>query len=114
MDKTTRCILIAAGSLLMSGCFPLPYGYYSILRGVVSIAAVLLFISALKLQQYGWIAVAIPSFLLWFPMFGVELQKSEWVYLDLVFGIVYLAAGFVLRNSRGNSSGKSESESESE
>lgn len=105
MDKTTRYILIAAGSLLLLGCFPLPYGYYSILRGVVSIAAVLLFISALKLRHYGWMVVAVPSFLLWFPIFGVELQKSDWVYLDLVFGIFYLVAGFVLHGNRGKSSG---------
>jgi MFS superfamily sulfate permease-like transporter len=112
MDKTTRYILIAAGSLLLLGCFPLPYGYYSILRGMVSIAAVLLFISALKLRQYGWMAVSLPSFLLWFPLFGFQLQKSEWVYLDLVFGIFYLAAGFGLQNTRGKSSGKSDSKSE--
>ena len=96
---------MTAGSLLLLGCLPLPYGYYSVLRIVVSIAAVLLFIYALELRQFSWMILAIPSFFLWFPMFGVELRKIEWVVLDLVFGIFYLVAGFVLHRKKGEASG---------
>lgn len=97
MDKTSRYIFFGVGTLLLIAIFPLPFDYYVTLRGLVSIAAVLLFISALKRRAFGWLLIAIPSFLLWFPMFGVQLEKSEWVYLDLMFGVLYLVAGFALK-----------------
>lgn len=99
MEKTSIYVFYAAGILLLVGIFPLEYSYYTLLKGVVSVAAVLLVISAIKLKQFGWLALAIPSFALWFPLFEVENDKKTWVYLDLVFGIVYFTAAIVIKKS---------------
>jgi hypothetical protein len=112
VDKSSKYIFLATGGLLIVGCLPLEFTFYELLRGLVSVAAVLLGTSAVRLRQYAWLLVSVPSFTLWFPLFGFQLQNREWVYLDLVFGIFYLAAGFVLQNTRGKSSGKSDSKSE--
>lgn len=104
MEKATIYVLYAAGILLLVGILPLEYSFYTLLKGVVSVAAVLLALASFKLRQFGWLALAIPSFALWFPLFEVENDKKTWLYFDLVFGIVYLTSAIVISKSiyRGN------------
>ena len=99
MEKATIYVLYAAGILLLLGILPLDYSFYTLLKGVVSVAAVLLMVASFKLRQFGWLALAIPSFGLWFPLFGVENDKHTWLYLDLVFGIVYITSAIVISKS---------------
>jgi hypothetical protein len=100
MEKTSIYVFYAAGILLLVGILPLDYSYYTLLKGVVTVAAVLLTITSFKQRQFGWLALSIPSFALWFPMFQVENDKHTWLYLDLVFGIVYLTAAIVIAKSQ--------------
>lgn len=42
MEKATIYVLYSAGNLLLLGILPLDYSFYTLLKGVVSVAAVLL------------------------------------------------------------------------
>lgn len=78
------------------GMAELPFGYYTFLRWVLSIAAILLAIFAIRFGQLPWLMLAIPIFALWFPPFGVGMTKNAWVLLDLLAGLGLLLAGVLL------------------
>jgi len=101
MDTTTRWLLSASGVFLIIGCLPLNFTYYEFLRGIVSIAAIALTITAARSRQFAWLMISFPSFILWCPIFGIETDKRTWLYLDLVFGILYLVASLVIAKALG-------------
>ena len=101
MDKTTRWLLSASGVSLIVGCLPLSFAYYEFLRGVVSISAIALTLTAVRTRQFAWLIISAPSFVLWCPIFGIENDKRTWLYLDLVFGILYLVASLVISKTPG-------------
>lgn len=78
------------------GVGELPFGYYTVLRWVVSIAAILLAIFAIRFRQLPWLILAIPIFALWFPPFGVGMTKNAWVILDVLAGLGLALAGVLL------------------
>lgn len=74
----------------------LPYGYYTFLRWAMSAVAVLLAVFAIRWKQLGWLAVAAPIFILWFPPFQIYFEKEVWAPIDVVAGIALIVAGAVL------------------
>ena len=74
----------------------LPYGYYTFLRWVMSAIAVLLGVFAIRWKQLGWLVVAAPIFILWFPPFQISFEKAVWSPINVVAGIALIAAGAVL------------------
>lgn len=70
-----------------------PYDYYVLLRWVVSAASVSLMYLASKNQAAGWYVLAVPVFILWFPFFGITMDRSSWFALDVLAGIGFIAAG---------------------
>jgi len=92
MTGVLKLLLVITGCALLLAIAPWPYEYYVMLRGLVSISTVLLAFVVIKSQQYGWLFLAIPAFLLWSPLLGVEMTRDEWLLLNLAFGIAFLAA----------------------
>lgn len=74
----------------------LPYGYYTFLRWVMSGAAVLLAVFAIRWKKLGWLAVSAPIFILFFPAFQVYFEKEVWAPIDVIAGIALIVAGAVL------------------
>lgn len=91
--------LLIAGVLSLVGIANLPYGYYEFLRWILSVAGVLLAIFSWKANQKGWLLLAIPVFILWFPPFQIFMDKSAWAVLDLIAGLALIWAGFSIKSS---------------
>lgn len=70
----------------------LPYGFYQMLRWLVSIAAIALTIHASSKNVLGWLLLSIPALLIWNPLFGLTMAKSSWLFFNIAAGIAFLAA----------------------
>jgi hypothetical protein len=92
LEKLASLIFASVGAMLIFGILPLGYDYYVLLRGAVTVAAAVLAYVAVIGQRFPWLILALPSFILWFPPFGVELEKSTWMVLDLIAGIAFVVA----------------------
>lgn len=72
--------------LLFIAVFPLPYGYYMLLR-------VIIFISALYLMSKNkneWLYIFLGIALLFNPVFPIYLSKALWMPVDIIVGVIYI------------------------
>lgn len=99
MGKLASLIFASVGVILIFGILPLGYDYYVLLRGAVTVAAAVLAYMAIIGQRFLWLILALPSFLVWFPPFGLELEKSTWMVLDLIAGIGFVVASRSFRDA---------------
>jgi hypothetical protein len=87
------CIICAAVAII--GCFEMPIGYYTFLRIILTIGAVLIILKEIQkdvnLLGIAFIIVAV----LFNPIVPIYLyQKSFWMPIDLVTGVLFLFYGF--------------------
>lgn len=81
---------ILAGLMLIIAVFDLPYSYYQVLRIVICASSIFLcwyFVNA-KIEWLGWLYI-IPA-ILFNPVFPVYMDKSNWVVIDMIFGVFFL------------------------
>lgn len=88
--KPLSYLMAATGVASILALLEMPFDYYIMLRGLVSVSAVLLGVFAVTRRKFGWLAIAIPAFALWFPLFGVTMERESWAVLN-----VLAAAGFL-------------------
>lgn len=98
MTEQPKKFLLIPIALLVLGALPLPYGYYTFLRIIVTFAAVWLtfvqYDSAKTMTGWAWVFVCMAA--LFNPFVPVYLSKTVWVVFDLI------AAGVIgLYMSRG-------------
>jgi predicted membrane protein len=73
----------------------LPIEYYTFLRTIVSLGALLLVYSWAKQKNYALTVLFILVLLLFNPLFPIYLhRKSIWIPLDVITGILFLLIGF--------------------
>lgn len=89
----TICMICAAVAIV--GCFEMPIGYYTFLRIIVTIGAVLILLKEIQKDVnplgISFIIVAV----LFNPIIPIYLyQKSFWMLIDIVTGILFLFYGF--------------------
>lgn len=89
----TICMICAAVAIV--GCFEMPIGYYTFLRIIVTIGAVLILLKEIQKDVnplgISFIIVAV----LFNPIIPIYLyQKSFWMPIDIVTGILFLFYGF--------------------
>ena len=70
----------------------LPYEFYVSFRWLIALAAVALGVVANRSGATVWYLLAIPAFVLWFPLFGIEMDKSVWIIFNVLAGIGFIAA----------------------
>jgi hypothetical protein len=83
---------ILAIALLLFAVGNHPYGYYQIMRWVVTITA---FYNAYKFSEThldGWKWVFIAVGILFNPIFPVYLDKSTWAPIDIVVASIFIAS----------------------
>jgi hypothetical protein len=93
IDKAFIYLFYATGGLTLIGIADMPYSFYSLVKGIVSVAAVILVYVSIRTKQFGWLALSVISFAMFFPLFEVSLDKKTWFYVDTVIGALYLVAG---------------------
>ncbi len=88
-------LLLLCVSLLLIGITPLPIGYYTILRLVVSITALIVIYKEAQKALTLWLIVFGIIAILFNPIIPVCLNnKDAWITIDLVCCILFLVKAF--------------------
>jgi len=74
-----------------------PYGYYILLRWVVSISAAFLVWIAYNLKKKFWIVLMGAITLLFNPIIPFHLDKEIWVVIDIIVAFIFLVSIFGIR-----------------
>ncbi|MFT3918154.1 DUF6804 family protein [Cloacibacterium sp.] len=85
------------------GILKLPIEYYTFLRIVVSLGAILAIYNFIKIRNYFWLGIFAGILLLFNPIFPIYLyQKSIWLPIDVVVGILFLLLTFFQKKDEKN------------
>lgn len=80
------------------GIFRLPIEYYTFLRILVSIGALIVLYNTLSFKQYYVSIIFLIILILFNPVFPIYLyRKSVWIPIDTVTGILFLLINFIER-----------------
>ena len=77
----------------------LPYGYYTLLRWVVTASAIFLVYIASQLGKKFWLFLMIIIALLFNPIAPIHLDKETWVIIDFVVAVLFLISIFRIKIS---------------
>jgi hypothetical protein len=94
--KIPKSIYYLCAALLVLALAPMPYGYYTFLRLVVTIVACITAFSFYKEGHVTWAWIFGLVGILFNPLIQVHLSRDIWMILDL------LAAGLMLKASKIN------------
>lgn len=98
VSRSNPLILLPAAMLLLA-LAPLPYGYYTFLRLVVTVGAVGL--GWIEYQQSHRLTVWVVLFgliaLLFNPLIPVHLNREAWAVVDIIGAIVFVAYWWLKR-----------------
>jgi len=88
MDKK---LLYIPAAILFIGVFPLPIGYYTLLRLVVTAAAAYIAYDTFQTdKQSGWIWVFGFIAILFNPLIPIYLDKELWMVIDFAVAILFI------------------------
>jgi hypothetical protein len=85
-------LMAVTGFASILALFDMPYEFFVLLRGLVSISAVFLGVFAVIRGNPVWLLLAVPAFVLWFPLFGVTMDRTSWAVLNVIAAIGFLYA----------------------
>jgi len=74
------------------------YGYYVLLRWVVTISAVFLLLSAYESKKTLWLFLMGIIAILFNPIIPVHLDKEIWVAIDFIVAILFLVSIFRIKS----------------
>ncbi|WP_345203280.1 DUF6804 family protein [Chryseobacterium ginsengisoli] len=78
------------------GIFRLPIEYYTFLRILVSIGALLVLYNTLSSKQHYFSIIFLVILILFNPIFPIYLyRKSVWIPIDTITGILFLLINFI-------------------
>lgn len=93
--KVIKYILIACSICCFAAILKLPIEYYTFLRTIVSLGALLLIYVWTKQKNYALTIVFILVLILFNPLFPIYLhRKSIWIPLDVITGLLFLLIAF--------------------
>lgn len=91
-----RLIII---TMLVLAIMDLPYGYYQLLRWIVSIASFYLaYILYLQASKF-WIVLFATLGIIFNPLIPFYLEKETWMVIDLIAALIYLISIFKTKSS---------------
>lgn len=101
--KNTPHLLWAAPALMLTiALAPLPYGYYTILRLVVSASAGVLAYNAYREAGRSltpWTIALASAALIFNPILPVHLTRTTWAPINLAFAALFVAHWITARRS---------------
>jgi len=93
--KVIKYILIACSICCFAAIFKLPIEYYTFLRTIVSLGALLLIYVWTKQKNYALTIVFILVLILFNPLLPIYLhRKSIWIPIDIITGLLFLLIAF--------------------
>lgn len=83
------------------GIFRLPIEYYTFLRILISIGALLVLYNTLSSKQHYFSIIFLVIFILFNPVFHIYLyRKNIWIPIDIITGILFLLISFIERKEQ--------------
>lgn len=99
ISKSARYVALVSGIMLLLAIPSIwPYGFYQILRLVVSISGVFSALQVYKLGKVGWVWVMFVVAILFNPIAPIFLSKQMWVVIDFVASISFFLIARELKN----------------
>ncbi|MBP1166638.1 putative membrane protein [Chryseobacterium sp. PvR013] len=83
------------------GIFRLPIEYYTFLRILISIGALLVLYHTLSFKQHYFSIIFLIILILFNPVFPIYLyRKSIWIPIDTITGVLFLLINFIERKEK--------------
>jgi hypothetical protein len=89
-----------AGFLSILAIFVMPYGFYVLLRWVVSIAAILTVMTAHKTHKTKWVITGVIILVLLNPLTPIYLGREIWLPFNIMAAIFFLSVPGKLKPER--------------
>ncbi len=84
--------------MLLVAIADLPYGYYTLLRLVITASAIFLVWTASELKKTFWLVLMGIVAILFNPIIPVHLTKEIWVVIDVIVAVLFLVSIFRIKN----------------
>ena len=92
--------ILGAVFLLIAAVGKHPYGFYMVLRLVITVGAVYWAWSVYKVGQRAWTWIFVAVALLLNPFLPIHMQRAQWQSIDLCLGILLIGwSGYWLRHT---------------
>ena len=88
-----RLLKLITSGMLFLAIFQLPYGYYNLLRLVVTISSGISSFNAYENEKVGVAIIFAIICLLFNPIFPIYLDKSMWIPIDVIVGVFFGVSG---------------------
>jgi hypothetical protein len=87
--KINKILSIISGVMLLLAIPSMwPYGYYQLLRWVVSISGAFNAYQIYKSKLNGWMVVMVATAILFNPISPITMSKGTWVLIDVIVAII--------------------------
>lgn len=97
--KFNKTLSIISGIMLLLAIPSMwPYGYYQIIRWVVSITGVSVAHEAYQKKLMGWAVTMIIVAILFNPIAPIYLAKGTWILIDIVVAILMFSVSKKFKN----------------
>ncbi|GGI56976.1 DUF6804 family protein [Winogradskyella haliclonae] len=94
-NNLLKSTCVCCAILLFVAVFYWPIEYYTFLRTIVFIGALLVMVS-LRQKQFPWILAFVIIAILFNPIFPIYLYiKAYWIPIDIISGILFLLVAFL-------------------
>ncbi len=98
MQNKNIASMVAVLALLLaipSGVWP--YGYYVLLRWIITGVALFILSIANELEKEEWVKIMAGIAVLFNPILPIHLDKETWVIIDFIVAILFLASIFQVK-----------------
>jgi len=75
------------------------YGYYILLRWIITASALFLIWISYSLKNKSWLILMAIVALLFNPIAPIYLDKGNWVVIDFIVAVIFLASIFKLKDN---------------
>ena len=103
-SATARLLAVA---MLLIALFPLPYGYYTLVRWVVTAVSVWTLILIWSVPT-SWRLILATVAILFNPLVPIHLSRTVWAPIDVVVAVLLAVSAFSARTGTNPRAGRSE------
>ncbi len=95
--KYKNIVSVISIVMLLLAIADLPYGYYTLLRVIITASAVFLVWIAYNLKKTFWVVLIGIVAILFNPLIPIHLDKETWVVIDLIVAVLFLISIFRIK-----------------
>jgi len=90
----SKYIRLGVSIMLLLALASLPYGYYILLRWVVSVTSVYIAYLAYKEKKQWWITLFLFITVLFNPVVPIYLNREMWAIIDIIVALLFIISIF--------------------